>query len=73
MGPSRTKSYGGARYYLSIVNDYSKKVWVYFHKHKNEVFNKFKEWKVLVEAQIGNKVKKLRTDNGLEFCEEESN
>nr|GEY93839.1 retrotransposon protein, putative, Ty1-copia subclass [Tanacetum cinerariifolium] len=29
---------------------------------------KFKEWKQLVENQTGRTVKKLRTDNGLEFC-----
>ena len=30
-------------------------------------FEKFKEWKVMVELQTGWKVKKLRTDNGWEF------
>nr|GEW25004.1 ribonuclease H-like domain-containing protein [Tanacetum cinerariifolium] len=31
-------------------------------------FGKFKEWKQLVENQTGRTVKKLRTNNGLEFC-----
>ncbi|GJU39514.1 hypothetical protein Tco_1192471 [Tanacetum coccineum] len=35
---------------------------------KHEAFGKFKEWKQLVENQTGRTVKKLRTDNGLEFC-----
>jgi len=30
----------------------------------------FEEWKILVETQIGRKVKKLRTNNELEFCDE---
>ena len=30
----------------------------------------FEEWKILVETQTGRKVKKLRTDNGLEFCDD---
>ncbi|GKA13859.1 retrovirus-related pol polyprotein from transposon TNT 1-94, partial [Tanacetum coccineum] len=34
---------------------------------KHEAFGKFKEWKQLVENQPGRTVKKLRTDNGLEF------
>ncbi|KAD6795292.1 hypothetical protein E3N88_06188 [Mikania micrantha] len=50
------------------VDDYSRRVWVYVLKNKHETFSKFKEWNVLVENQTGNKVKKLRTDNGLEFC-----
>ncbi|GJR24430.1 retrovirus-related pol polyprotein from transposon TNT 1-94 [Tanacetum coccineum] len=33
----------------------------------------FKEWKKLVENQTGRKLKKLRTDNGLEFCNQEFN
>ncbi|GJR19344.1 retrovirus-related pol polyprotein from transposon TNT 1-94 [Tanacetum coccineum] len=58
---------------LSIVDDYSRRVWVHFLKHKNEAFSKFKEWKQLVENQTGRKLKKLRTDNGLEFCNQEFN
>ena len=37
-------------------------------KIKDQVFDKFKELKILVENQIGKKLKKLRTDNGLELC-----
>ncbi|GJS79710.1 retrotransposon protein, putative, ty1-copia subclass [Tanacetum coccineum] len=63
----------GCRYFLSIVDDYSRRVWVHFLRHKNEAFNKFKEWKQLVENQTGRKLKKLRTNNGLEFCNQEFN
>ncbi|GKF11251.1 retrovirus-related pol polyprotein from transposon TNT 1-94 [Tanacetum coccineum] len=72
-GPSRVESMSGCRYFLSIVDDYSRRVWVHFLRHKNEAFNKFKEWKQLVENQTGRKLKKLRTDNGLEFCNQEFN
>jgi hypothetical protein len=67
-GPSKVPSYGGRRYMMTIIDDFSRKVWVYFLRHKNETFLTFKKWKNLVETQTGNKVKKLRTDNGLEFC-----
>ncbi|GKC32827.1 retrotransposon protein, putative, ty1-copia subclass [Tanacetum coccineum] len=63
----------GCRYFLSIVDDYSRRVWVHFLRHKNEAFSKFKEWKQLVENQTGRKQKKLRTDNGLEFCNQKFN
>ncbi|GKB75211.1 copia LTR rider [Tanacetum coccineum] len=72
-GPSRVESMSGCRYFLSIVDDYSRRVWVYFLRYKNEAFNKFKEWKQLVENQTSRKLKKLRTDNGLEFCNQEFN
>ena len=35
------------------------------------MFPRFKKFKALVENQTGRKIKKLRTDNGLEFCESE--
>ena len=40
-------------------------------KTKDHVFDTFKQWKVLIENQAGKKIKRLRTDNGLEFCSEE--
>jgi hypothetical protein len=70
-GPSRRTSNGGANYMLTIIDDYSRKVWPYFLKHKSDVFNAFKKWKVMVETQTEKKVKILRTDNGMEFCSNE--
>jgi len=39
----------------------------------NETFSMLKKVKALVENQTGREMKKLRTDNGLEFCETEFN
>ncbi|OAE20507.1 hypothetical protein AXG93_948s1140 [Marchantia polymorpha subsp. ruderalis] len=70
-GPAKVPSHGGSRYYMSIVDDYSRRLWVYLLKQKNEALDSFKTWKTLVETQTGKKVKKLRSDNGLEFCSEQ--
>jgi transposase InsO family protein len=51
-------------YFLTFIDDCSRKVWVYFMRHKSETFAKFKLWKVEVENQTGRKVKCLRTNNG---------
>jgi len=67
-GPSRKPSYGGARYMLTIIDDYSRRVWPYFLKSKDDTFAAFIEWKVMIERQTEKKVKVLRTDNGGEFC-----
>ena len=67
-GPSRKPSLGGARYMLTIIDDYSRKVWPYFLKHKDDTFAAFKEWKVMIERQTEKEVKVFRTDNGGEFC-----
>ena len=36
-------------------------------KHKNEALEKFKEWITLMMNQTDRKIKRLRTDNGLEY------
>ena len=66
--PSVVESLGGCFYFVTFIDDFSRKVWIYFLKSKNEVFQNFKEWKTCVETETGKKVKCLRTDNGLEFC-----
>ncbi|GJV72340.1 retrovirus-related pol polyprotein from transposon TNT 1-94 [Tanacetum coccineum] len=46
-------------------------VWKEESRFKHEAFEKFKEWKQLVENQTGRTVKKLRINNGLKFCNRE--
>ena len=70
-GPARVNSHGGGSYFLSIIDDYSRKVWLYILKNKSDTFEKFKEWKKLVETQVGRKVKKLKTNNGFEYLSSE--
>ena len=70
-GPAQVDTIGGRRYFLSIIDHYSRKVWVHLLRTKDEAFENFKNWKILVEKQSGFKVKCLRTDNGLEFCNKE--
>jgi len=48
-GPMRTQSICGSCYFLTFINDFSRKIWVYFLKKKYENFAKFKEFKALVE------------------------
>ncbi|KAJ4704922.1 Retrovirus-related Pol polyprotein from transposon TNT 1-94 [Melia azedarach] len=67
-GPSRVESLGGHRYFVSMIDDFSRMTWVFIMKHKSEAFKNFRQWKALVENQTGKKIKRLRTDNGLEFC-----
>ena len=58
---------------LTIIDDFSRKVWVFFLKHKSDVFSTFKDWKTMIEKQKERQVKCLRTDNELEFCSNEFN
>ena len=58
---------------LTIIDDFSRKIWVFFLKQKSDVLSTFKQWKTMIENQIGRQVKCLHIDNGLEFCFDEFN
>jgi hypothetical protein len=58
-------------YYVSFIDEFSRKTWIYFLRKKSEVFDRFEEFKALVENQTEKRIKVLRTDNGGEFCRNE--
>ena len=70
-GPMSTPSLSGGLYFLSFIDDYSRYVWIYILKRKDQVFEKFCEWKSLVENSCGRKLKNFRTDNGGEYTSTE--
>ncbi|KAE8705357.1 hypothetical protein F3Y22_tig00110429pilonHSYRG00830 [Hibiscus syriacus] len=62
-GPSPVPSLAGSLYYVTFIDDSTRKVSIYFLKKKSEVFDTFKKWKVMVENETGLKIKRLRTLN----------
>lgn len=70
-GSMHTTSIGGNHYFLTFIDDYSRKTWIYFLKEKSEVFGCFKVFKVLVEKQSGFMVKTLCSDRGGEYMSHE--
>ena len=72
-GPMSAASLCGYVYYVSFIDDYSRKSWIYFLKSKDEVFSKFKEVKAFIENHSEKKIKTLRSDNGGEFTSGEFN
>ena len=56
---------------ITFIDDFSRKTWIYFLKAKNEVFEKFKEFKALIENLSDKKIKTLRSDNGGEYTSKE--
>lgn len=67
VGPMENKSFGGARYIFTFIDDHSRKIFTYFIKEKFEVLDKFIEFKAMVERETNKKIKVLRTDNGTEY------
>ncbi|GJP54693.1 hypothetical protein CLOM_g13746 [Closterium sp. NIES-68] len=61
-------SLSGNRYFLTIVDDHTRAVWVYPLKSKGEVAAAvLTEWMPRAQRECGHKVKVIRSDNGGEF------
>lgn len=70
-GPIKPSTPAGNKYFMFLVDDYSRMMWVYMLKIKDEAFSAFKKFKVLVEKETKQEIKVLRTDRGGEFCSRE--
>jgi hypothetical protein len=70
-GPMPPSSIRGYAYYVSFIDDYSRKTWIYLLKTKDEVFSKFKKFKALIENLSEKKIKILKSDNGGEYTSKE--
>lgn len=66
-GPMAIKSVGGSSYFLTIIDDYSRYISIYFLKNKSEAFEVFENFATIVEKQTGRQIKIVRSDNGKEF------
>lgn len=47
---------------MTVVDEFTRKIWLYLLKLKTEVFLVFQQFCALVERQSGKKIKILRTD-----------
>ena len=61
------KSHAGAQYFVTFIDDYSRKLWVSTLKTKDQVLFVFKELQVRAERESGQKLTTVRKDNGGEY------
>ncbi|KAJ4812357.1 Retroelement pol polyprotein-like [Rhynchospora pubera] len=66
-GPYSVTSHCGAHYFLTIVDDFTRAVWVYLIAEKSEVANSIQSFCKMVRTQFCRTVKCVRSDNGAEF------
>ena len=67
------------RYFISFIDDFLRKTWVYFLKEKSEALEVFKKFKVMVEKATDRHVKAIWSDRGgeytsmafVKYCEEQ--
>ena len=72
------QSHGGTSYFISFIDDSTRKVWAYPARTKDRVLSIFQEWLAMDENLFGRKLRCLRTDNGgelksnefIKFCQQ---
>jgi hypothetical protein len=60
VGPTTIEGLKGERYFMLLVDDYTKMTIVFFLKNKSEAFENFKIYKEMVENEMDSRIKCLR-------------
>nr|KAJ0211652.1 hypothetical protein LSAT_V11C400219650 [Lactuca sativa] len=66
-GPYKVETYNGFKYFLTLVDDYSRCTWVHLMKHKSSAFTFIQAFIKYVKNQFNINVKTIRTDNAFEM------
>ena len=66
-GPYRVSFTCGTHYFLTIVDDASRAVWLYLMRDKSETGGLLRSFITMAKTQFGKEVKVIRSDNGIEF------
>ncbi|GJW71282.1 ribonuclease H-like domain-containing protein, partial [Tanacetum coccineum] len=66
-GPYKVTSRDGFRYFLTVVDDFTRAVWIYMLKGKDDVYDSIVSFAQMITNQFETNVKTFRSDNGSEF------
>ena len=66
-GLYRTTTFSESKYFLTIVDDHSRAVWLYLLADKAMAPLQIRNFITMIERQFSQKVKRIRSDNGTEF------
>ena len=66
-GPMPIVTKDNSSYFVTFTDDFSRLGYVYLMKNKSDVYEKFVEYKNVVENQTGRKIKIIRSDRGGEY------
>lgn len=70
-GPFEVPSLGGNKYFITFVDEFSRILWIYLIKTKDEALETLKNFKVKIGKQSGESIKVLRTDRGGKYTSHE--
>ena len=59
VGPTKTKFLKGERYFMLLVDDYTRMIAVFFLKNKSEAFENFNIYKEMVKNEMDSRIKRI--------------
>ncbi|XP_075088478.1 uncharacterized protein LOC142170460 [Nicotiana tabacum] len=71
-GPYHTPTHNNYKYFLTMVDDYSRTTWTHLLSSKSNALQVLKAFVSLVKNQFHTTIKSVTSDNGLEFTSMES-
>lgn len=66
-GPSNVTNNSGARWFISLIDDYSRMCWIYLLKNKSYVSSVIPVFHTMIQNQFGVKIKRFRSDNAKDY------
>lgn len=70
-GPYRESTSGGCRFFVTIVDDYTRMTWVFLIQQKSDIVKIFQNFFIYVKNQFQTSIQGIRSENAPEFCEGE--
>jgi hypothetical protein len=71
-GPSPVTTISGFCWFVIYIDDCTRMMWLYLLKHKNEVLTTFQSFHTMVQTQFSARIQVLRSDNGGEYVNHQS-
>ncbi|XP_019260138.1 PREDICTED: uncharacterized protein LOC109238158 [Nicotiana attenuata] len=71
-GPYHVPTHDKHKYFITIVDDYSRSTWTHLLSSKSNAIDVLKNFMSLIENQFAINIKSIRSDNGLEFTSGEA-
>jgi len=66
-GRAPISNISGAKWFVSFIDDCTRVTWTFLMKDKSEVFQLFVNFYHIIQTQFGSLIKRLCSDNGREY------